>query len=63
MLNPAERGEFRVFNQFTEQFSVLELAHMVRDAARNEGLNVVIDHLPDPAWRRKNTITTRSTPS
>jgi UDP-sulfoquinovose synthase len=29
LLNPAEPGEFRVFNQFTEQFSVLELAEKV----------------------------------
>jgi UDP-sulfoquinovose synthase len=27
-LNPADRGECRVFNQFTEQFSVLDLAHL-----------------------------------
>ena len=47
-LNPAARGEFRVFNQFTEQFSVLELAEMVHTAGRRLGLNVVIDHLPDP---------------
>jgi UDP-sulfoquinovose synthase len=47
-LNPAERGEFRVFNQFTEQFSVLELAEMVRVAGGRLGLNVVVDHLPDP---------------
>ena len=29
--NPAAPGEFRVFNQFTEQFSVLQLAEMIRD--------------------------------
>jgi len=29
--NPAEPGEFRVFNQFTEQFSVLQIAEMIRD--------------------------------
>jgi len=46
--NPAGRGEFRVFNQFTEQFSVLELAEMVRTAGQRMGLNVVVDHLPDP---------------
>src|SRR4051794_31263888 len=28
--NPADRGEFRVFNQFTEQFSVGELAELVK---------------------------------
>ena len=47
-LNPAPRGEFRVFNQFTEQFSVLELAQMVQIAGKRLGLNVKIDHLPDP---------------
>ena len=36
-LNPAERGEFRVFNQFTEQFSVLELAKMIKEVARRSG--------------------------
>jgi UDP-sulfoquinovose synthase len=30
VLHPAERGEFRVFNQFTESFSVLELAELVQ---------------------------------
>ena len=28
--NPADRGEFRVFNQFTESFSVREMAEMVK---------------------------------
>jgi len=47
-LNPADPGEFRVFNQFTEQFSVLELAQMVQAAAKKLGLKTKIDHLPDP---------------
>jgi UDP-sulfoquinovose synthase len=47
-LNPSARGECRVFNQFTEQFSVLELAQMVQAAARKLGMKVEIDHLPDP---------------
>jgi len=47
-LNPAARGEFRVFNQFTEQFSVLELAELVQVAGQRLGLKVVVDHLPDP---------------
>src|ERR1035437_916174 len=33
-LNPAAAGECRVFNQFTEQFRVLEIARMVQSAAR-----------------------------
>jgi len=47
-LHPAAEGEFRVFNQFTEQFSVLQLAQMVQAAGKKIGLNVSIDHLPDP---------------
>ncbi len=47
-LHPAQPGEFRVFNQFTEQFSVLELARMVEAAGKKLGLSVTIDHLPDP---------------
>jgi UDP-sulfoquinovose synthase len=47
-LNPAARGECRVFNQFTEQFSVLELAQMVHVAGKKLGLRVEIDHISDP---------------
>jgi UDP-sulfoquinovose synthase len=47
-LNPARPGECRVFNQFTEQFTVLELAHLVQAAGRNMNLDVEINHLPDP---------------
>jgi UDP-sulfoquinovose synthase len=47
-LNPAAPGECRVFNQFTEQFSVLELARLVQAAGKKLGLKVEIDHLPDP---------------
>jgi UDP-sulfoquinovose synthase len=47
-LNPANPGEFRVFNQFTEQFSVLELARMVQAAAKSLGRYVDIEHLAPP---------------
>jgi UDP-sulfoquinovose synthase len=47
-LNPAKPGECRVYNQFTEQFSVLELAHMVKTAGAKIGLRVDIEHLPAP---------------
>jgi UDP-sulfoquinovose synthase len=47
-LNPAQRGEFRVFNQFTEQFSVLDLARMVQSEGKKLGLKVELNHLPDP---------------
>jgi UDP-sulfoquinovose synthase len=46
--NPAQPGEFRVFNQFTEQFSVAELAMMVKKAGTAMGINVEINHLDNP---------------
>jgi UDP-sulfoquinovose synthase len=48
VLNPAEAGEFRVFNQFTEQFSVLELAQLVRQAAEHLGYSVEVNHVDNP---------------
>jgi UDP-sulfoquinovose synthase len=47
-LNPAAPGEFRVFNQFTEQFSVLELAQMVKAAAKTLGISATVEHIPGP---------------
>jgi UDP-sulfoquinovose synthase len=47
-LNPAASGECRVYNQFTEQFSVLDLALKVQAAGKDLGMKVEIDHLPDP---------------
>lgn len=46
--NPAGAGEFRVFNQFTEQFTVMDLAHRVRSVATDLGIDVTIGHLPNP---------------
>ncbi|MDY6938969.1 MAG: UDP-sulfoquinovose synthase [Cyanobacteriota bacterium] len=46
--NPAEPGEFRVFNQFTEMFGVAELANMVKKAGSGMGLDVEIQNLENP---------------
>lgn len=61
--NPAEKGELRVFNQFTEQFSVLQLAEMVQKAGRDAGLKVEINHIQNPRvekeehyYNAKNTL-------
>ena len=48
ILKPPLPGEYRVFNQFTEQFSVLDLANLVQKIGRRKGLNVTINHLADP---------------
>lgn len=46
--NPAELGEFRVFNQFTEQFSVAELAALVSTSAGEAGYEVEVRNYPNP---------------
>jgi UDP-sulfoquinovose synthase len=46
--HPAERGECRVFNQFTEQFTINQLAELVAAARADRGLETTIDHLPNP---------------
>jgi UDP-sulfoquinovose synthase len=45
---PADLGEFRVFNQFTEQFSVAELAELVRASASEAGYEVEVRNYPNP---------------
>lgn len=45
---PASRGEFRVFNQFTESFSVKQLAELVQRAGKEVGLEVDIQHVENP---------------
>jgi UDP-sulfoquinovose synthase len=48
ILNPPQAGEYRVFNQFTEMFTILELAELVKAQAEKLGLKVKIDHLENP---------------
>jgi UDP-sulfoquinovose synthase len=46
--NPPSQGDFRVFNQFTEQFTVAELAGLVREAGEKLGHRVEIQSFPNP---------------
>ncbi|KAF2287017.1 hypothetical protein GH714_036996 [Hevea brasiliensis] len=59
--NPARPGEFRVFNQFTEQFSVNELASLVTKAGEKLGLDVKTISVPNPRVEAKNITTMPST--
>jgi len=47
-LNPADKGKFRVFNQFTEQFSVLDLAERVARVGKRRKLDVKLEHSANP---------------
>lgn len=47
--NPPEDGEYRVFNQFDEHYSVRHLAEMVKSVFQDEfGKNSVIKSVPNP---------------
>ena len=48
ILSPAQAGEYRVFNQITEQFSLLELADMVVRQSEQYGLQAQIKHFSSP---------------
>jgi UDP-sulfoquinovose synthase len=47
-LHPAEPGRMRVFNQFTEQFTVLQLAEHVQRVAERLGLYPHLEHVDNP---------------
>lgn len=51
--NPSKSGEYRVFNQFTEVFTVQQLAERVRHAGRHLGLRVGVEHIPNPRAERE----------
>lgn len=48
ILNPAKPGELRIFNQFTEVFTVNDLACKVQSAGRALGLHVEASHINNP---------------
>jgi UDP-sulfoquinovose synthase len=48
--NPAGAGEYRVFNQFTETFTVAELAQKVKHAGGVVGIDVRVDNVQNPRF-------------
>jgi len=48
LATPAPPGELRVFNQFTEQWSVKDLAERVHRVARGAGLRTEVTHVENP---------------
>lgn len=47
-LNPPEPGLMRVFNQFTEIFTINELANLVKNSAGHLGIKAEIKHMDNP---------------
>lgn len=48
MINPAATGEYRVFNQFVETFSVRDLAQKVQEAGRDLNLTIEVQNITNP---------------
>ncbi|MEW5300473.1 MAG: hypothetical protein WDW36_003403 [Sanguina aurantia] len=46
--NPAAKGEMKVYNQFTEQWSVNQLAEIVSREGNKLGLDVQVANVPNP---------------
>ena len=45
---PPRKGELRIFNQFTETFSINELANKVKETGTKIGLKINIQHIENP---------------
>jgi len=48
MNNPVDNGELRILNQFTEQFTVNELAERVQRVGKSLGLDVEVKPIDNP---------------
>lgn len=46
--NPPEEGEYRVFNQFDDTYSIMELTDKVKEAGEKLGLDVEIKNIGNP---------------
>ena len=53
-LNPADKGELRILNQFTEHFSVNQLADKVYEAGQAIGLDVEIANVDNPRMEKED---------
>jgi UDP-sulfoquinovose synthase len=51
--NPPPPGEYRVFNQFEECYTIEELAYKVREASAAIGLEVEIEHFDNPRTEKE----------
>src|SRR5207244_11558977 len=48
VMHPPQAGDYRVFNQFTEQFSIWQLAELVQKAGAEVGMEVVVHPIDNP---------------
>ena len=53
MNNPVEQGDLRILNQFTEQFSVNELAEKITRVGNASGFKVEMKNIDNPRKERE----------
>jgi UDP-sulfoquinovose synthase len=53
MANPVEKGDLRILNQLTENFSVNEIAERIERVGRANGLDVTVNKIPNPRKERE----------
>lgn len=53
MKNPPQEGEYRVFNQFDETYSIYQLAEHVKDAGLRHNLQVKIQNIDNPRTEKE----------
>ena len=51
--NPVKKGELRIMNQFTELFTVNEIAEKVKRVGDRLGLDVKIKNIPNPRMEKE----------
>ena len=52
--NKPKQGELNIFNQFTEQFSVLQLAELVKSSMNKIDVDVIIKKIKNPRIEKEN---------
>ena len=52
--NPSQKGEFRVFNQFTESFQINNLAKLVKKVSENYNVPATIENIENPRTEQMN---------
>jgi nucleoside-diphosphate-sugar epimerase len=52
--NPPDNGEYLVFNQFDEAYSIIEVAEKVKRVGKKLGLDTEIEHVENPRIEEEN---------
>ena len=60
--NPPEKGEFRVFNQFTEFSSLNEMADKIKLFAEKNSIKAKIKHINNQELNKRTIITIQKIP-